>query len=223
MKYLRTKHSRRRGVAIELAMMLLLVMTAMSIMLVSTTMIQINKQKESTSDLTEIVDEIKKMEYDNVGKYFKQLLVQNINTTNENDIVTVDYITTKINEKYSTYFNERNLSFLVEVTDQGQTEEPFTNDDVITEQSVVQTEEEITYQNSDLEDVPSDSTSIEYVIHKVTETEFITYQLMKSSGKTEQITEGFNLKIFEKKDNELDQSNVLYEITISRRYFTPFE
>lgn len=74
MKYLNTKHSRRKGVAIELAIMLLLVMVAMGIMLVSTTMIQINKQKESFNDLKEITQEIEKMEQDQLNR----LILDNI-------------------------------------------------------------------------------------------------------------------------------------------------
>ena len=65
MKYLQNKKARRRGVAIELAVMLMLVMTAMSTIIVSTTMIHINKQKNSQSDLTELKEVRKNMELEN--------------------------------------------------------------------------------------------------------------------------------------------------------------
>ena len=50
MKYLKDKNSRRRGVAIELAIGMLLIMVAMSTIIVTTTMIQIEKQKNSVNN-----------------------------------------------------------------------------------------------------------------------------------------------------------------------------
>jgi len=99
MKYLQNKKARRRGVAIELAVMLMLVMTAMSTIIVSTTMIHINKQKNSQSDLTELKEEIKKMEYDQIGQAFQAMVKDGIG--NEYEVISA---------RYENYLKEKNYS-----------------------------------------------------------------------------------------------------------------
>lgn len=74
MKYLNNKNSRRRGIAMELAIMLLLVMAAVSTLLITTTMIHINKQKDSFSEIDKITEKIEKLEYDHIGKYFEKIV-----------------------------------------------------------------------------------------------------------------------------------------------------
>ena len=55
MRRFKNKNSRRRGIAIELAISLLLIMTAMTTIILTTTMIQVNKQAQSFNDLKEII------------------------------------------------------------------------------------------------------------------------------------------------------------------------
>lgn len=78
MKYLKDKNSRRRGVAIELAVSMLLIMVAMSTIIVATTMIQIEKQKSSVNDLKSLYTEIEKIEYDQVGLYFEKVVLDEV-------------------------------------------------------------------------------------------------------------------------------------------------
>ena len=88
MKYLKDKNSRRRGVAIELAIGMLLIMVAMSTIIVVTTMIQIEKQKNSVNNLDDLFSEIEIMEYDQIGSYFKELVVEevaNLQSNSEED------------------------------------------------------------------------------------------------------------------------------------------
>lgn len=85
MKYLKDKNSRRRGVAIELAIGMLLIMVAMSTIIVTTTMIQIEKQKNSVNNLDNLITDIERMEYDQIGIYFEELVNEETNTLISND------------------------------------------------------------------------------------------------------------------------------------------
>ena len=76
MKYLKDKNSRRRGVAIELAIGMLLIMVAMSTIIVTTTMIQIEKQKNSVNNLDNLITDIERMEYDQIGLYFEKIVYE---------------------------------------------------------------------------------------------------------------------------------------------------
>lgn len=87
MKYLKDKNSRRRGVAIELAIGMLLIMVAISTIIVTTTMIQIEKQKNSVNDLKDLITDIEKMEYDQVGLYFEELVQDEISIINSEPTV----------------------------------------------------------------------------------------------------------------------------------------
>ena len=78
MKYLKDKNSRRRGVAIELAVGMLLIMMAMSTIIVVTTMIQIEKQKNSVIDLNNLITDIERIEYNQVGLYFESIVYDEI-------------------------------------------------------------------------------------------------------------------------------------------------
>ena len=231
MKYLNTKHSRRKGVAIELAIMLLLVMVAMGIMLVSTTMIQINKQKQSFDDLKEITQEIEKIEFDQVGKYFKQLLVQNINQTDEENIPSEEYLQEKLLDKYFDYFESKNLFFVIE-TSRNVTYEDFTEADKEDKSSEIKTYEDVTelYEEPDdinptqnQEETEEDNSSedvinkpIKYIVYEVTTIETITRKVTKVSGTKYQIYEDFTLKIYEETSTIGDNIEI-YEITIRRR------
>ena len=88
MKYLKDKNSRRRGVAIELAIGMLLIMVAMSTIIVVTTMIQIEKQKNSVNNLDNLFTEIERMEYDQVGLYFEEIVYNEIIELSSNVEVT---------------------------------------------------------------------------------------------------------------------------------------
>ena len=85
MKYLKDKNSRRRGVAIELAIGMLLIMVAMSTIIVTTTMIQIEKQKNSVNNLDNLITDIERIEYDQIGIYFEQLVNEETKTLISND------------------------------------------------------------------------------------------------------------------------------------------
>lgn len=85
MKYLKDKNSRRRGVAIELAIGMLLIMVAMSTIIVVTTMIQIEKQKNSVNNLDNLFSEIEIMEYDQVGLYFEEIVSEKVEELQTND------------------------------------------------------------------------------------------------------------------------------------------
>lgn len=85
MKYLKDKNSRRRGVAIELAIGMLLIMVAMSTIIVTTTMIQIEKQKNSVNNLDNLITDIEKIEYDQIGIYFEELVNDETITLISND------------------------------------------------------------------------------------------------------------------------------------------
>lgn len=85
MKYLKDKNSRRRGVAIELAVGMLLIMVAMSTIIVATTMIQIEKQKNSVNNLDNLFTEIEMMEYDQIGIYFEEIVSEKVEELQTND------------------------------------------------------------------------------------------------------------------------------------------
>ena len=85
MKYLKDKNSRRRGVAIELAIGMLLIMVAMSTIIVTTTMIRIEKQKNSVNNLDNLITDIERIEYDQIGIYFEQLVNDETITLISND------------------------------------------------------------------------------------------------------------------------------------------
>ena len=85
MKYLKDKNSRRRGVAIELAIGMLLIMVAMSTIIVTTTMIQIEKQKNSVNNLDNLITDIERIEYDQIGIYFEELVNEETKTLISND------------------------------------------------------------------------------------------------------------------------------------------
>ena len=116
MKYLKDKKSRRRGIAIELAVMLMLVMVASSTIIITTTMIQVNKQKESFSDLTELVNDIEKIEYDQIGKAFEEEISQ-LKLSKEDLSNQYDYneivlnIENNLNDKFSSYLDNKGLLF----------------------------------------------------------------------------------------------------------------
>lgn len=128
MKYLKTKNSRRRGAAIELAIGLLLIMTAMSTIIVATTMIQLNKQKQSIHDLNNVISEYEKMEYDQIGRYFESLIENEYNSIvdltelpMENNLVPgyedelKSNLEANLSTKYSRFMTEKDLTFVVEV------------------------------------------------------------------------------------------------------------
>lgn len=127
MKYLKNKKDRRRGAAIELAVSLLLIMTAMSTILIATTMIQLNKQKQSVNDLNDVVSEYEKIEYDQIGIYFEQLVkkeVEEINNDNEDLPIYVNenYISNKetfledrLNAKFKYFIKDKGFDFVVRI------------------------------------------------------------------------------------------------------------
>lgn len=96
MKYLKDKNSRRRGVAIELAVGMLLIMVAMSTIIVATTMIQIEKQKNSVNNLDNLFTEIEMMEYDQIGIYFQELVGEEVSSlqsdSGENPLNNLSYV-----------------------------------------------------------------------------------------------------------------------------------
>lgn len=67
MKYLKDKNTRRRGVAMEMAIMVLLVLTLLSTITVSTATILINKQSSAQKEFT---DKIERYKYDYLGEVF---------------------------------------------------------------------------------------------------------------------------------------------------------
>lgn len=67
MKYLKDKNTRRRGVAMEMAIMVLLVLTLLSTITVSAATILINKQSSTQKEFTEKYDRYK---YDYLGEIF---------------------------------------------------------------------------------------------------------------------------------------------------------
>lgn len=67
MKYLKDKNTRRRGVAMEMAIMVLLVLTLLSTITVSAATILINKQNSTQKEFTEKYDRYK---YDYLGEIF---------------------------------------------------------------------------------------------------------------------------------------------------------
>ena len=71
MKYLKDKNTRRRGVAMEMAIMVLLVLTLLSTITVSTATILINKQSSAQKEFT---DKIERYKYDSIGEQFLKLL-----------------------------------------------------------------------------------------------------------------------------------------------------
>lgn len=127
MRRFKNKNSRRRGIAIELAISLLLIMTAMTTIILTTTMIQVNKQAQSFNDLKEIITEIEKIEYDQIGTYFKQFIQEEFtNIQNETELPTTEaeihyYKIEKEKElkkeleKYFELYNGKELSFTVSV------------------------------------------------------------------------------------------------------------
>ena len=160
MKYLKDKKSRRRGIAIELAVMLMLVMVASSTIIITTTMIQVNKQKESFSDLTELVNDIEKIEYDQIGNSFKTIIEEEIsqikNLTRQlptnvgldgTSIATFDgqtktNITSKMDGKFKGLKSERNLNFSMNVITEILSSEP-------SEQEIIKDDEEF-YETKDI-------------------------------------------------------------------------
>ena len=122
MKYLKDKKSRRRGIAIELAVMLMLVMVASSTIIITTTMIQVNKQKESFSDLTELVNDIEKIEYDQIGKAFINTVCVEIESTHKYDLTEENILTEESNIKslldlkYYSLKSQREIIFNVDIT-----------------------------------------------------------------------------------------------------------
>ena len=74
MKYLKDKNTRRRGVAMEMAIMVLLVLTLLSTITVSTATILINKQSSAQKEFT---DKIERYKYDSIGEKFLKMLSSN--------------------------------------------------------------------------------------------------------------------------------------------------
>lgn len=71
MKYLKDKNTRRRGVAMEMAIMVLLVLTLLSTITVSAATILINKQSSAQKEFTEKID---RYDYDTIGEQFFNLV-----------------------------------------------------------------------------------------------------------------------------------------------------
>ena len=71
MKYLKDKNTRRRGVAMEMAIMVLLVLTLLSTITVSAATILINKQSSTQKEFTEKID---RYDYDTIGEQFFNLV-----------------------------------------------------------------------------------------------------------------------------------------------------
>ena len=71
MKYLKNKNARRRGIAMEMALLALMVLTAMSVISITATMIQVNKY-EDVHDAFE--EKAAKFNLEAIGEvYFKEL------------------------------------------------------------------------------------------------------------------------------------------------------
>ena len=148
MRRFKNKNSRRRGIAIELAISLLLIMTAMSSIILTTTMIQVKKQAQSVNDLSTLIDEIEKTEYDQIGTYFKRLIngeLTNINNETELPITleeTQDYKNKKkeeLEKKLNGYFNQykiKKLSFGVTV-EMNIVEHEATSTETLTENKLI--------------------------------------------------------------------------------------
>ena len=71
MKYLKNKNARRRGITMEMALLALMVLTAMSVISITATMIQVNKY-EDVHDAFE--EKAMKFNLETIGEvYFKEL------------------------------------------------------------------------------------------------------------------------------------------------------
>lgn len=237
MKYLNNKNSRRRGIAMELAIMLLLVMAAVSTLLITTTMIHINKQKDSFSEIDKITEKIEKLEYDHIGKYFEKIVKEHVEGLNYPTLqfdVNNNYSTyeakvkaefeTKIKDKYPVLVPRFSVSFRIESFESKSLEDVVTTTE--TKRTVISGKEYIytvTYLlNIDKTD-GSDAFNVEYVanfkqhhlntkVYNLEKKDIINtdYYILKSNSTNSDININLNPGYYIKFDNSLDFSKFDY-------------
>ena len=223
MKYLNTKHSRRKGVAIELAIMLLLVMVAMGIMLVSTTMIQINKQKESFNDLKEITQEIEKMEKDQLNRLIldniKNFEIKNEILEEENQIVDIiSKIKTQISQDLGSVLDIKNYEINVTKNEKTRTllevdEIEFPEEPTVLDHIEISKTYNIIYTDENNVEVPLEDTQKHYY-NIQTETKIENEKVEYRKNKTEiyDIVDEYTFTILEVKNSE---KYIVYSFSVS--------
>lgn len=239
MKYLNNKNSRRRGIAMELAIMLLLVMAAVSTLLITTTMIHINKQKDSFSEIDKITEKIEKLEYDHIGKYFEKIVKEHVEGLNyptlqfdvNNNYSTYEEIVksefeTKIEDKYPVLVPRFSVSFKIESFESKSLEDVVTTTE--TKKTVISGKEYIytvTYLLNIKKTDGSDAFNVEYVANfkqhhlntkvfnlekKIKDIINTDYYILESNSPNSKININLNPGYYIKFDNSLDFSKFEY-------------